>query len=128
MGFLNCLLSTQVYCHIFTGPSSAILKHAQASKPSKAQLHGLIEVMARTIAYAAVQVSHLCLRQSKSSDQHRLGSCSVSWRNGPSMMETSTTRVCITISWRCSSQSQTIRGSMRPMHGGISMYEILIVL
>jgi hypothetical protein len=62
-------LRTQIYHHIFTGPLLAVSKHAQASKPSKAQLHGLVEVTVCTITYAAVQVSHLCLSQSKSSDQ-----------------------------------------------------------
>jgi hypothetical protein len=128
MGFLNCLLSAQVYYCTSMGPSSAILKHAQALKPSKAQLHSLTEVTACTIAHAAAQASHLCLSQSKSSDQHRLSSCLVCWRNGPSTMGTSTTRVCMIMSWRCLSQSQTIHGSMRPMHGGISVYDILIVL
>ncbi|KAF8230245.1 hypothetical protein L208DRAFT_1049589, partial [Tricholoma matsutake] len=46
----------QVFQHIFMGPSSAISEISQASKPSKAQLHGLTKVTGLTIAYAVVQV------------------------------------------------------------------------
>lgn len=64
----KCILKIQqVFRHIFTGPSSAISKTSRASKPSKAQLHCLIEVTGRTIAYAAVQVRFASL-----ASQHHL--------------------------------------------------------
>jgi hypothetical protein len=57
--FNICMLTFQkAFRHIFTGPSSAICGRSESTKPSKAQLHGLTAVTARTIAYAAVQVLH----------------------------------------------------------------------
>jgi hypothetical protein len=57
--FNICVLTLRkAFRHIFTGPSSAIRGHRDATKPSKAQMHGLTAVTGRTIAYAAVQVRH----------------------------------------------------------------------
>jgi hypothetical protein len=49
-------VTPQVFCHIFTRPSSALRKSTRAMKSPKAAIHGLTAVTGRTIAYAAVQV------------------------------------------------------------------------
>jgi hypothetical protein len=51
--------SPQVFRTIYTGSSSAIDRFRRASKPSKAELHGMTRVTGRAVAYTAVQV---CIR------------------------------------------------------------------
>ncbi|KAH9984125.1 hypothetical protein BJV77DRAFT_216914 [Russula vinacea] len=54
-GLLKGYVLVRAFRHIFTSPSSAIHGRRDATKRSKAQLHGLTAVTGRTIAYAAVQ-------------------------------------------------------------------------
>jgi hypothetical protein len=49
-------MASQVFRHIFTGPSSALGTPSQGTKNPKATIYGLTAVTGRTIAYAAVQV------------------------------------------------------------------------
>ncbi|KAG6839305.1 hypothetical protein C0991_004023, partial [Blastosporella zonata] len=54
-GFMRGFLLVRVYCHIFSGLTSAISGHRKATKPSKSHIHGMKHVTGRSIGYAAVQ-------------------------------------------------------------------------
>ncbi|KIM60201.1 hypothetical protein SCLCIDRAFT_16352 [Scleroderma citrinum Foug A] len=55
-GFLCGYALLRTWCHIFTGPTSAIHKNRKATKPSKGHLHGLQEPNIRNIMYVAIQL------------------------------------------------------------------------
>jgi len=59
----------QVYCHLFTGPTSALGQTEHGQNKNKARIFELKAVTGRTIAYACVQVSgSLIFRVSLSHD------------------------------------------------------------
>jgi hypothetical protein len=51
----------QVYRHIFTGPASAMNPNHTGATKNKACLFQITAVTGRTIAYACVQASHICI-------------------------------------------------------------------
>ncbi|KAH9968619.1 hypothetical protein BC827DRAFT_268392 [Russula dissimulans] len=57
------LLHSQVFRHMFTGPSSAVWKIRKAKKDCKAQIHGMTEMTGRNnIACASVHVRLISVR------------------------------------------------------------------
>ncbi|KAG2061334.1 hypothetical protein BDR06DRAFT_966320 [Suillus hirtellus] len=58
LGFLHGHAIVQGWCHIFTGPMSALLKEHthRSSKPAKGKKHHLTELGPRSIMYAAIQM------------------------------------------------------------------------
>jgi len=53
----------QVFRHIFTSPSSALIDDGElgVTRSSNAKLHNMYKVEAENIAYAFIQVRHLIL-------------------------------------------------------------------
>ena len=53
--------SPQVYCHIFTVPASAMNPKNTGGTKDKARLFKIMAVTGRTIAYAYIQASSICI-------------------------------------------------------------------
>jgi hypothetical protein len=51
----------QVYRHIFTGPASAMNPKGTGGTKNKARLFNMVAVTGRTIAYACIQASKICI-------------------------------------------------------------------
>ncbi|TFK38280.1 hypothetical protein BDQ12DRAFT_723616 [Crucibulum laeve] len=68
-GLMRGYVGIHAFCCIFTGPSSVVTGHCQATKLSKVQAHGLTQATGRTIAYAFVQV-RMALCASSEWSQH----------------------------------------------------------
>ena len=130
--FAPCVISKyipniqQVFQHIFTGHLLAISKTSQASKPSKAQLHGLTEVTGWMIAYVAVQVHFM-------SCQHHLtvfACCRLILYSAPStsgnaLIETLIMMPFTKILSSCFNTNKNIGGLGKYLHCGINMCEPL---